>query len=257
MALSVFKTWLAELLTAADLNSSFNRLLTYIRENKDRVVGDDSEGTGVTAHTHDGTYGAVLAADSVDTTQIVDSAVTEAKVNGLTATFAEINTACDGVTATAAEINTVAADGKYGTKGMILGDSTAGRVIRSSVLNITGEGSSKVGIDLSCTGGAGWNGDEVSYVTDIGTSYNGTHFALSANGDVVTVKDAGITGTVQGIIGCSIINDSTALSITGAKPSISSNNILISFLSGISLVDLTSMASSKEVTVLIIYITSA
>lgn len=97
MALSVFKTWIAELLTAADLNSSFNRILTYNRENKDRVVGDDAEGTGVTAHTHDGTYGATLAADSV----------TEATIDGLTATIAEINTVADGITATADQLNRI------------------------------------------------------------------------------------------------------------------------------------------------------
>ncbi len=58
-----------------------------------------------------------IETDKVETASIKDDAVTEAKINGLTATFAEVNTACDGSTAknshthTAASLSDVSATG--------------------------------------------------------------------------------------------------------------------------------------------------
>jgi hypothetical protein len=64
--LSVYKTFSGgEILTHSDLNSSYSHLLNYIKENKDRIMGDDTEGTGVTPHTHDGTYGAKITTGSI------------------------------------------------------------------------------------------------------------------------------------------------------------------------------------------------
>lgn len=85
MALEVLKTYGTEVLTSSDHNASNNHLLTYIKQNKDRILGDNAESTGVTAHDHKGTYGDVLGTDA-----IADSAVTTAKIADANVTTAKI-----------------------------------------------------------------------------------------------------------------------------------------------------------------------
>lgn len=121
MPLEVRKTYDPEILKSSDYNADNNHLLTYIKQNKDRIVGDNAESTGVTPHDHEGTYGKVLGTDALE-----DSAVTTAKIND-----GDVTT--DKLDADAVD-NTKLADGAVQTENIVDSNVTT---VKIADLNIT------------------------------------------------------------------------------------------------------------------------
>lgn len=180
----------------------------------------------------------------------------------VTATFAEINTACDGdtaknnhthtlatgasdVTASAAEVNATAHDGKYSSCGLMLGDATAGRKIRSVVLSGTSGGGTFTVETINEFNGNVYGSEELSK-SEVGTNFN-----LSAGGGYLTIK----IGNVVGLISVCWLSTTTSTDFV-VGGTISSNNIVVGFRSNAgNELDMTSLTGAT--TVLLSYVTSA
>jgi len=135
---------------------------------------------------------------------ITSSAAELNKLNGTDAITADFDKLHD-IMATAAEINAVADDGKYGTQGMILGDTTAGRVLRAIEFRITGEGGGEITAETVNI----WNGDVSGPSSDIAKNDTEGDFSLSASGLVVTFNTSGITGDVVQVLSANLAVNTT------------------------------------------------
>lgn len=168
---------------------------------------------------------------------------------GLTATVAEINTACDGITATAAELNQL--DGV----GAIIGDATAARTIRTIRITID---DATTAAELKCTVASQWNGDTIAVTDDIGKGETVGNFTLNAAGGQLVIEAAGLTGNCVAVISAVLDkNDSTEdITVYGR---VGANDIILDFydLTAGDAEDLTGLVDTGPVYVSICYITDA
>lgn len=213
------------------------------------------------------------------------SSVAELNIlDGVTATEAEIDAACDGstaknshthitteiskvtadpnevnildgCTATTAQIN-AAASGKYGTRGAILGDTTAGRVIRNVLITLAGHTDPNIiEIYLRNDGTFNFNGDTVA-AEHISKNQTLTNYKFDSDGTAIYVMDAAISGTIVGILAASVIYDSSDLTYTTLYVDINSNNIKIKFYSQNTAIDIGQIGNAKAVHLSVTYLTS-
>ena len=147
---------------------------------------------------------------------------------------------------------------------MILGDTTAGRVLRISEIDIGAAIAGNISVSFGGTGTYGgrfFNQDSMIGYSDMAAGYNGTNFALSADGSVLTIKDAAISGTIQGLISCEISFhsvDSAHVNIAHVVGKISSSNIVLSFYEADwTIANLIDTVVPDILTVTLCYITSA
>lgn len=172
---------------------------------------------------------------------------------GLTATAAEVNQVCDNCTATAAQISATAHDGKYSAKGMILGDATAGRVLRAINVLITGQdGSTKIRVST----GDKFNSNQITQESDLTKGGSTTSFSLYATGAVLTVKNSALTGDVIAPLASSIVLNDTgihALAVTSASGGL---ELTFSVAPTGAALDLTTLAVGKSVSVDVLYLTN-
>ncbi len=96
-----------------------------------------------------------------------------------------------------------------GLAGALLGDSTAGRVIRQSVLRIADGTNVNT---IKCTFVSVWNGDQISQVDNISKGATTGDFSLDATGKILIVENSGLSGTVLAVLASiQIINSSGSL----------------------------------------------
>ena len=157
------------------------------------------------------------------------------------------------ITATAAEINTVADDGKYGAQGMVLGDTTAGRVLRLGRIKVIGEADAEITIELDST----WNGTDAGPVTNLAKNDTDSGFNLSADGFTVTMDSSIIGGNAIAVLNYDLyFNDTgTAYTVDVYK---FGDDIVFSFfdLDGNN-IDLTGLGATDDLYVRITYLTAS
>lgn len=146
-------------------------------------------------------------------------------------------------------------NGEYGTKGMILGDTTPGRVLRviSAVIN---NGTDPNTIDCEIV--SRWNGDTIASEDNLAKSGSTTSFSLDAGGGQLTIKDSALTGTCAAVIAVSISGNSEASFDGITVYGVAASGIFLEIMSGAwgSDVDLTTISATKTVSILITYLTS-
>jgi len=135
-------------------------------------------------------------------------------IDGCTATAAELNKldGTDAITAdfdklhdiaaTAAEIDAVANTGKYGTQGMILGDTTAGRVLRAVEVTIVGEADAEITASMVNK----WNGAAIGTVNNIAKNETDSGFYFATDGTYLQLANAVIGGNIVGILNIYLTN---------------------------------------------------
>src|SRR6185369_2319846 len=130
----------------------------------------------------------------------------------------------------------------------IVGDGTAGRVLRCSridVLNGTTAATIKVIVNNV------WNGDALSAQDNFAVGNNSTYVALNAGGNTVTIKDTAISGNTIAILSANLYENDcgTGLNV-GASVS---SGIVLAFTNSASgtAVNLTSLVDTGSIYVLV------
>ncbi len=165
----------------------------------------------------------------------IEEAIKYTTLGDVTATPAEINIACDGIEATVAEVNALHDSGVIAadvvklhaitasasqinaecnvTAKPLKGDSTAGRIVRSSLVQIwyASGGNSNVQVHDH------WNGDPLAATTMADSSI---YYDLATAGNAIAVLSVGLY---------QVNLDSTVSGVFSVMPSISSNNVRLSF----------------------------
>ena len=101
-----------------------------------------------------------------------------------------------GLTATAADLDNA-----------ILSDGTQGRVLRISQLKIENGTNANT---LKCSLTSIWNGDDIAETDNIAlNATTGTYWTLNADGSILTIENAGLSGTVIAILGVDIARNQT------------------------------------------------
>jgi len=140
------------------------------------------------------------------------------------------------------------------TGGEILGDGTAGRVLRAVTLTIA-DGTNPTTVKPSTANH--WNGDVISAEDNLSKGGSTTSFSLSANGGVLTILNAAISGTAIAVLSADIGRNQsgTAASIVRSP----SGGVELTFYNASSgaLIDLTTAVDSGTITVNVTYLTSA
>lgn len=166
----------------------------------------------------------------------------------ITATGAELNIMA-GVTATASELNQC--DGV----GLLVGDTTSGRILRLVYLNITDATDAN---EIKCTVTNRWNGDAIEATDNIGKGETVGNFTLDASGYSLTIKAAGLTGNCVAVVTADIVKNVSANPLNVSYQA-SGNDIVLLFTddAGGGIQDLTSSVDTGNVELQIAYITDA
>lgn len=144
------------------------------------------------------------------------------------------------------------------TSEPIEGDGTAGRVLRMTALVIRdGTNANTIKCALNKTLAGTFNGDTLEAEDNLAKAGSTTSFALDASGAVITLKPAGVSGNLVGVIACVGYN-ATGTSII-SRSWISGNDAIINFsnLTTGADVDLTDLADTGAIYVELLYITDA
>ena len=108
---------------------------------------------------------------------------------------------------------------------VILGDGTAGRVLRSSTLKVE---NGTTGNTLKCTLTSRWNGDAISATDDIAKSATTGDFSLNVNGAQLTIEASGLSGNVIAVLASQIYANAST-TVFDISASHYNNDILITF----------------------------
>lgn len=95
--------------------------------------------------------------------------------------------------------------------GALLGDSTAGRVIRQSVLRISDGTDANT---IKCAFVSVWNGDIIGTTDNISKGATTGNFTLDAGGRTLTIENSGLSGTVLAVVASVQTVNSTSSDIT-------------------------------------------
>ena len=140
------------------------------------------------------------------------------------------------------------------TPRAILGDATAGRVLRCSYIFFD-DGS--VGDSLKCTLVALWNGDAIAETDNIAKDATTGHYKLNAAGTRLTILNTGLTGDARFIMANIIINATNQAMLP--YPGIQGDGVRLELqgLSDGTPKDLTAVVDLGDVYVQLLYITDA
>jgi len=186
--------------------------------------------------------------------EVTSTAAELNKLDGTDAVVADFNKLHD-ITATAVEINTVATDGKYGTKGMLLGDATAGRVLRCGTILVE-DGSG--GATIKVTMASKFNADTISIEDNLAKSGATTSFTLDVDGNLLGIKSTAITGSCVGVLGGFIQYNKSSLTFNAINVETSVGNITFEFFdSSGTAVDLVTIGVADSFKIDFLYITDA
>lgn len=158
-----------------------------------------------------------------------------------------------GITATAAQINTTCANGKYGSQAMVLGDTTAGRVLRMMFVTMI---DGTTGVSVKAKTLQEWNGDVIDYEDNLAKGGSTTSFELSAAGDIFTIKGTVLSGTPLGAM--VFLRSTPTTDLVTVVGSMSSDDIVITPQNGAGVTqDWTDIVDSGTVGIGVLYITDA
>jgi len=140
-------------------------------------------------------------------------------------------------------------------KKYLIGDSTAGRLLKSARLIIEDGTSADT---IKCTLVSIFNGDAISVTDNVAKGATTGSFTLNAGGTRLTIEAAGLTGNAVGIMSSEIAFNTSALNFYPYTTIVSNDIVLDAYVfNGSSTVDLTTIASGKEIYVHVCYVTSA
>lgn len=140
------------------------------------------------------------------------------------------------------------------TARAILGDATAGRVLRKASLTISNGSTAST---LKCTMTAMWNGDAIAEQDNIGKDATTGHFHLTAAGTALTILNAGLTGSaLDGHTSLYFNASGTALLVSAIKTDAGLVLNFIGVSDGVGL-DLTVLVDTGIIIPHILYITDA
>lgn len=133
-------------------------------------------------------------------------------------------------------------------------DTISGRVIRGSYIYID---NGTTGISLKCTLTSRWNGDAIAQTDDIGKGATTGSFTLDADGKVLTIEAAGLSGNVNYAMGTMYYNASGVEALEHIRAT--GNDIVIGVgvpTAGTAL-DITTLVDTGQMQMQILYITDA
>lgn len=144
------------------------------------------------------------------------------------------------------------------SKYPILGDATAGRVIRSTTIKIE-DGSEAA--HIKCTSTSKWNGDTNAVQDNIGKdAVNTGVWNLNAAGTTLQLLATGIAGNAVGILGCVLDYNASGTDLY-ILPAIVSSGIQLIFYDAVncdgSTEDISTLVDTGYVQILVTYVTSA
>jgi len=135
----------------------------------------------------------------------------------------------------------------------LVGDNTAGRVIRSVRLTIQNGTNANT---LKCSLVDTWNGDTIGEVDNIAKGATTSGWTLNAGGTVLTIEAAGLSGNVLAVLGSIQINASGNNTLQ-VDFRITANDIVLSMYDGTNAQDFTILVDTGLVAFNVIYITDA
>jgi len=141
------------------------------------------------------------------------------------------------------------------TPRAVLGDATAGRVLRASRVFIANPSAPDC-IQVSMLNS--WNGDAISAETDLAKGGSTTSFALDADGKTLTIKGSALAGNAIGVV-AAIICYNACETYMVVQGSISGNDIELLFRhanTGANL-DLPALVDNNSFMVFLTYVTDA
>lgn len=145
----------------------------------------------------------------------------------------------------------------YISGGAILGDGTAGRVLR--VLQLRLEDATDAD-EIKATVTSIWNGDAIGATDNIGKGETVGNFSLSAGGNQVTIEAAGLTGNCVAVLAAGVTFNDSNSTVEHLFYNASANDIQIGYRAdnaGAD-VDLTAaLAAAEIIDARIAYITDA
>jgi hypothetical protein len=141
----------------------------------------------------------------------------------------------------------------------LLGDTTAGRVVRSTLIKIE-DGAEAA--HIKCTTSSKWNGDVNAAQDNIGKDGVTTGvWSLNAAGTVLTLLATGISGDCVGILGSSIVYNASRRNDLYISSSVVSGGIQMSIYDALncdgSTEDLSTLVDTGYIQFTISYVTSA
>ena len=111
--------------------------------------------------------------------------------------------------------------------GALLGDSTSGRVLRTSRLTIQDGSTAST---LKCTLESKWNGDALTLVDNIAKGATTGAYTLSADGSAITIDSGSLSGPVIGIVSATIEHSEVVGMIESqVKADVTSTDIVLDF----------------------------
>jgi len=137
----------------------------------------------------------------------------------------------------------------------ILGDGTAGRVLRSSRFIISNGTDATT---IKCQLVSRWNGDDDGPTDNISKDSTVENYSLDINGFKITIATAALTATPLQILLGTIPHSSCATALY-LNPKVDSNNLIVEFYDQATgaVVDLTTLVDTGSITLHLLYITDA
>jgi len=140
------------------------------------------------------------------------------------------------------------------TPRALLGDATAGRVLRGSYVRLD-DGS--VGDSLKCTLVALWNGDAIAETDNVAKGATTGHFKLNATGTQLIILNTGLTGGLLFVVANIIINATAQALLTFPGTHVDGIRLELQGISDGTSKDMTGLVDVADVYVQLLYITDA
>jgi len=141
-----------------------------------------------------------------------------------------------------------------GPADAIRGDGTANRYLRSIYLVVDNGSNADT---LKCTVGSRFNGDTIAETDNIAKEATTGNFTLSANGQVLTIEAAGLTGNVLFAIGVCHLNETGVDVTTYAKALSNDIRMILYATTNGGGQDLTALVDTSALYFDILYLTDA
>jgi hypothetical protein len=141
------------------------------------------------------------------------------------------------------------------TNGAILGDVTAGRVIRRSYMSIgNGTNANTAVIEV----GNNWNGDTIGSTNNCAKGATTGNFTLNAGGTRLTIEAAGLTGNVVAVLSAELVVNASGVALL-AQGTAATNDIQLDFrlTTADTAQDLTVLVDTGALTLYITYVTDS